>query len=289
MTNTAARAGKLLILSRRAGSMNPDVERRLRAAFSDHLVIDFDPEIDIEQLAEPSASIVVAGGDGTVEFVVRKLADSDHPLAILPLGTYNNLAHALGIPVELEKAIQAARNGRPHGITLGRVNGHVFVEACAVGLFGDAIVLGDAAKDLHFGEVAERLRRVIEAQSFEYELSGDLAGRGSAMSLVFSNTASIGSQLPVGSSNPVEPYLEFSADAGRSVADIVARVVASAVLQKHAEDATGRLFRFRSVDVRTQPAVRVYADNQLIGETPADVAAEVSALKVILPAAGDHK
>ena len=290
MTASARKAERLLILSRRAGAMTDEVESRIRSAFEGHLTIDFDPDQDFEKLITPDARVVVAGGDGTIEFVVRNLADTDHPLGILPLGTFNNLAHALGLPDDLDQAIAAASSGLPRGITLGRVNGHVFVEACAIGLFGDAIVLGESAKDLRFGDLAQKLKDFIEAKPFDYTLSGDLEGRGTAMSLVLSNTASIGVQLPVSSATPVDPYLELSADAGRTRLDIVTRFVASAVLQKHAEEEdVGSVLRFRKLRVKTHPRARIYADNQLVGRTPATVTAEVSALKVLLPPAGNDK
>jgi diacylglycerol kinase family enzyme len=276
------RASKLLIISRTARAVDAAVEARLRKEFPEHLVIEFGPRRAFERLITPRAQVVVAGGDGTVAVVVRKLIDSRHPLGIIPLGSFNNFALALGLPVGLEQAIKVVREGRLRAITLGRVNGKVFLEACAVGLFGEAIVLGDAAKDLHFGDVATKLRVVIEAKPFEYELIGDLRGSGTAMSLVFANTSSIGSQLPISAAKPRHPYMELSIDAGQSHADIVARVLASTLLAKHKED-SGRIFRFKNLRVTTRPRVRVYADNQLAGRTPAVVSAEVSALKVILP------
>lgn len=288
-TIASPKAEKLLILSRQAGTMDARAEAKLRAAFADHRIIDFDPRTDFEKLIAPRAPVVVAGGDGTVEFVVRKLADKEHPLGIVPLGTFNNLAHALGLPDELDQAIDTARRGRPQAITLGKVNGHVFVEACAIGMFGDAIVLGDSAKDLHFGEAVEKLREVIGAEPFSYELTGDLEGQGTAMSLVLSNTSSIGAQLPVSQASPADPYLELSASAGKTRTDMVIRLVESTLLQKHVEDDTQNVFHFRKLRVKTRPRARVYADNQLVGRTPATVAAEVSALKVLLPAAGNHK
>lgn len=276
------KAGKLLILSRRAGSMTPAVEAHLREAFADHRVIYFSARRDFEPLITRTAQVVIAGGDGTVEHVVRKLADSQHPLGIIPMGSFNNFAQALGLPDDLDRAIRVIEQGHTRAITLGRVNKKVFLEACAVGLFGKAIVLGDAAKDLHFGDVVARLREVIQARPFEYELSGDFRERGTAMSLVFSNTLSIGIQLSIGVSNPTEPYLEFSAETGQSRTDIVERALESAFLDRHRE-ASGRIVRFKRLRVRTWPRVRVYADNQAAGRTPATVSAEVSALRVLVP------
>src|SRR5438093_383563 len=269
-------------LGRNAGSMNGQVERKLRANFADHLIVDFDPKQDLADLLTPRARIVVAGGDGTVEFVVRKFADTKHPVAILPMGTFNNLARALGLPAKLDAAIKVARTGRPRAITLGRVNDHIFVEACAVGLFGETIALGDSAKDLAFGKFAGKLVDIIAARAFRYELGGDLEGSGSAMSLVFSNTASIGSQLPISEGTPNDPYLEFSVHAGRTRSDIVGRALKSGVLMQHVDEASG-VFRFKRLEVKTRPRARVYADNVHVGRTPATVTAVASALKVLLP------
>jgi diacylglycerol kinase (ATP) len=273
---------KLLIISPKAGSMTPEIVKKLRTEFADHLILDFDPNEDFEQVISPRATVVVAGGDGTVEFIVRKLADSQHPIGILSLGTYNNFAHALGLPPDLDQAIEVAKNGEPGPITLGRVNGHIFLEACAIGLFGETIALGDSAKDMEFGKLGLKLKDVIGAKPFQYELNGDFQGTGTAMSLVFSNTASTGSKLPVSDASPVEQYLEFSVHAGRTRTDIIGRALASALLDKHQED-TGQVFKFRQLEVKTRPRARVYADNLMVGRTPATVTAEVSAVKVLLP------
>jgi diacylglycerol kinase family enzyme len=262
--------------------MSPEIQERLRTEFADHLVVDFDPNKDFEKLISPRATVVVAGGDGTVEFIVRKLADSKHPIGILSLGTFNNFAIALGLPADLDKAIEVAKNGRPRAITLGRVNGHIFLEACAIGLFGETIALGDSAKDMEFGKLGLKLKDVIGAKPFQYELTGDIEGSGTAMSLVFSNTASTGSKLPVSHASPTEPFLEFSVHAGRTRTDIVGRALAAALLNKH-QEGTGQVFKFKRLEVKTRPRVRVYADNFFVGRTPAKVTAEVSAVNVLLP------
>ena len=280
---TKTGAGKLLIISRRSGTMNDQIEARLRAEYADHLIVDFESNKNFAKLIAPRAPVVVAGGDGTVGFVIRALADSDHPLGILSLGTFNNFAHALGLPTDLDEAIQVTRTGRARAITLGRVQGHVFVEACAIGLFGETIAMGDSAKDLSFGEFARKLKDVIASRPFKYELTGDIEGAGSAMSLVFSNTGSIGSKLPVSDSTPISHYLEFSVHAGRTRSDIVARAVSSALQLKHDDVGSDQVFRFQSLEVTTRPRVRVYADNRYVGRTPATITAEVSALKVLLP------
>ena len=274
---------RVLVISRNAGSMNEEVEAKLRKAFADHTIVDFDPKEDISKLVSSRGRIIVAGGDGTVEFFVRKFADTKHPLGIISMGTYNNLARALGLPSDVDESIKVARNGHSRPITLGRVNGHIFIEACAIGLFGQTIALGDSAKGMQFGKLVPKVKDVISAKRFHYELKGDIKGSGTAMSLVFSNTASIGSQLQISDRSPIEPNLEFSVHAGRSRTDIVARAIKSALPVDLPADSTDQVFRFKKLDVTTKPRVRVYADNYLVGQTPAMITAEVSALKVLLP------
>ena len=285
MTTSMALASRLLILSPNAGSMTPEVDAKLRAAFADHLIIDFDPKQDFRSLITPEARVVVAGGDGTIGFVVRALADTRHPVGILSLGTFNNFARALGLPTTVDAAIRVMKEGKPRPITLGRVNGHVFLEAAAIGLFGDSIAAGEAAKDKAFGEFTGELSRLLSAKPFEYEIKGDFEGKGRAMSLVFTNSASIGANLAVGESSPMDSFLELSVHAGRSRTDIIGRVLASSLIKDHDKSSNrmDQVFKFRSLEITTRPKMNIYADNQRVGQTPAKITAEVSALKVILP------
>jgi diacylglycerol kinase family enzyme len=275
-------ATSLLILSSKAGSMTPEIEAKLRKAFEGSLIVEFDPKMDLEKLVGPTAMIVVAGGDGTIGWVVRKLVDTKHPLGILSMGTFNNFAKSLGLPTTVDAAIRVVKTGKPHPITLGRLNGTVFLEAAAIGLFGETIAAGESAKDRAFGAFAEDVKHIAEAKPFKYELTGDILGSGSAMSLVFTNTVSIGSQMPVSDKTPMDPYLELSVHAGASRTDIVKRVLARAVLSKHGEGGLGQVFKFRKLEVTTKPNVRVYADNAQAGRTPVTITAELSAVQVIL-------
>jgi diacylglycerol kinase (ATP) len=273
----------LLILSSKAGSMTPAIDARLRKAFAGSLIVEFDPKMELEELVSARATIIVAGGDGTIGWVVRRLADTNHPLGILSMGTFNNFAKSLHLPTTIDAAIRVINSGKPRPITLGRLNGKLFLEAAAIGLFGETIAAGESAKDRAFGAFAEDLKHIAEARPFMYELTGDIRGSGTAMSLVFTNTTSIGSQMPVSDKTPEDPYLELSVHAGATRRDIVKRVLARAVLSKHREHGLGQVFKFRKLVVTTKPKVRIYADNAQLGRTPATITAELSALKVILP------
>jgi len=287
-TSTLARgsvklATSLLILSSKAGSMTPEIVAKLRHAFAGSTIVEFDPKMNLDKLVSPTGLIVVAGGDGTIGWVVRRLVDTKHPVGILSLGTFNNFAKSLHLPTTVDAAIRVIKTGKLRPITLGRLNGKVFLEAAAIGLFGETIAAGESAKDRAFGTFADDVRHVMEARPFTYVLTGDIRGSGSCMSLVFTNTTSIGSQMPVSDKTPEDPYLELSVHAGASRTDIVKRALARVVLSKHKEGGLGQVFKFRRLEVTTKPKVRIYADNAQLGRTPATITAELSALKVILP------
>src|SRR5438067_5295392 len=216
----AARATSVVILSSKAGSFKPEVEAKIRRTFADSLVVEFDPKLDLQKILTPTATVVVCGGDGTVGWVVRRLVETKHPVGIISMGTFNNFAKSLHLPTTIDAAIRVVKNGKPHPITRGRVNGTVFLEAAAIGLFGETIAAGDAAKDLAFGAFADAARRVITARQFSYELTGDITGEGRAMTLVFTNTRSIGTQMPVSDKTPDEPFPELSGHAGSNRPDV---------------------------------------------------------------------
>jgi diacylglycerol kinase family enzyme len=80
-----------------------------------------------------AAAIVTAGGDGTINTVVNALAGIDVPLGILPLGTANDFARELGIPLDVEAAVHRMTIGTERRIDLVDVNGRAF---CTVGGLG---------------------------------------------------------------------------------------------------------------------------------------------------------
>lgn len=222
--------------------------------------------------------------------VARTLADTPHPIGILGLGTFNNFARALGIPEDLDEAIRVVKEGTPRPITLGRVDGRPFLEAAAIGVFGEAIEFGQTLKDLRFGELGEHLRRIVNARPFHYRLSGDLEEEGTALSLVFANTPSTGAGIAIAEGPLTDPFLELSVNAGESRRDILGRLVASSLLHKHQEHGTTR--RFKRLRVETAPAEPVlatehvstiYGDDAELGSTPATIEADLGGLHVILP------
>ena len=89
--------------------------------------------------------IAVAGGDGTVGKVARRLVGSPTPIAVLPLGTANNIGHAMGLTGRaLEPLILEWESARRINFDIGEAEGpwgsNYFVEGVGVGLFAATIL-----------------------------------------------------------------------------------------------------------------------------------------------------
>jgi diacylglycerol kinase family enzyme len=89
-----------------------------------------------EQAAAGEASIVVAGGgDGTIAAVASTLVDTPKALAVLPLGTFNYFAQQLGVPLDLDGALDVVTSGIERRVGVGEVNGRVFLNNSSIGIY----------------------------------------------------------------------------------------------------------------------------------------------------------
>jgi diacylglycerol kinase family enzyme len=148
--------------------------------------------------ARDAELVVVAGGDGTIRDAAERLTGSGVPMAIVPAGTANVFAAALGVPRPIEKAIGLIGSGHPTPVDIGLATWGLttdpgpgeptgtrsFVVACGLGF--DARVMAGATPELkrRFGfgayvlsaaQQAARLRPVdfrIEADGVVHELRG---------------------------------------------------------------------------------------------------------------------
>jgi diacylglycerol kinase family enzyme len=104
-------------------------------------------------LKRPADIVVVAGGDGTVTKVARRMIGKDVPIAVLPMGTANNISKTLGIsdmPVtQLIRAWKSAQRVTfDAGIARGPWGERYFIEGAGVGLLTSAIPKASKSKTL---------------------------------------------------------------------------------------------------------------------------------------------
>ena len=91
-------------------------------------------------IAAGTLLVVAAGGDGTVNAVASAVIGSQAVLGVLPVGTLDHFARDLGLPADLDLAVQVLASGQIRGVDVGEVNGRVFVNNCSIGLYPSLVV-----------------------------------------------------------------------------------------------------------------------------------------------------
>jgi len=125
---------------------------RLRAAFEKHAIearLELVEGEALPQAARRAAAevrrgaadaVVAGGGDGTISAVAAEVVRTDIPIGVLPLGTLNHFAKDLGIPADVEPAVEIIAAAASRAIDAGEVNGQVFINNSSVGLYPHMVV-----------------------------------------------------------------------------------------------------------------------------------------------------
>jgi YegS/Rv2252/BmrU family lipid kinase len=79
-------------------------------------------------------TIIACGGDGTVNEIINGMDLTSCSLAIIPMGTANDLAHHYGIPDDLERALSVVSSGHVHKQDLLSANGWKYATVGGIGL-----------------------------------------------------------------------------------------------------------------------------------------------------------
>lgn len=91
--------------------------------------------------------LLVWGGDGMVRRCIDELAGGKVAIGIVPAGTANLLANGLGIPIDLEAAIDVALHGRRRKLDLGVINDERFAVMAGTGFDAVMVAEADSTKD----------------------------------------------------------------------------------------------------------------------------------------------
>jgi diacylglycerol kinase family enzyme len=134
-------------------------------------VLQLSKVIGWEKALERAADVVaVAGGDGIVGKVAKHAIGKGAPLAILPMGTANNVANALGLADKpLDQLIAGWTGARRREFDVGAVSGPwgstYFIEGLGMGLFTDTMSRLEARKNIdiaHHNLTSKKLASVLE-------------------------------------------------------------------------------------------------------------------------------
>lgn len=77
--------------------------------------------------------VIAVGGDGTLKLVAECLLNTDTPIGIIPAGSANGMAKELGIPMDIEEALQIAAEGTPRKIHATLVNEELCIHLSDIG------------------------------------------------------------------------------------------------------------------------------------------------------------
>ncbi len=118
--------------------------------------------------------IVAAGGDGTVREIATALVGKDAQLAIVPLGTFNNLALSLNIPRDPMAACDVIEFGKARQIDVGVANdNHYFFEASGVGVDAELFPIGEEVKSGRFHNLFRAIHLALSRNQIRVELRFD--------------------------------------------------------------------------------------------------------------------
>src|SRR5512134_1829656 len=157
---------------------------------------------DIRQLVRDAVKqgfrlFISAGGDGTLSSVIDGLVGTEIPLVIIPTGTWNALARALDIPLQVDPAIDLLF--QPHlirTIDAMDVNGNYFVLSVSAGI--GALTMKDVEREDKrrlgkFADLRKAMAELLEFRSYPFEVKIDeTITRFRAAELMVTNTSILG-------------------------------------------------------------------------------------------------
>jgi len=259
-----------------------------------HVLSEKDDPAEVARGAAPDEDVVVAGGDGTVGPVAEVLAGGERTLGVLAMGSWNNIARGLGIPIELEAALDVIGRGQVAKVDAGLAwhaeaddedppaDARSFFEAAGVGLdaagFG-AIELGGragwrfAARAMWRALRRRRTRMLIE-------LDGEvLRRRAPAVTVCIGPYHGMGFAL-VPDADPADGLFDIAVFSGMSELDVVRHFLAVARGRERREPRL-ELLRGKRITVRgTKRVLPAHADGGSIGVTPVTFEIQPGSLRV---------
>lgn len=231
--------------------------------------------------------LVAAGGDGTIHEVANGLAGTGLPLAIIPLGTANVLAHEIGLPRSPEAIAASIVHGKPTTVHLGRIGERRFIMMASIGFDAESVrrvnlglksVIGRGAYGLAALEqffLGDHPVLDVTVDEETHKAGWVVAGNGHYYAGGFSLTPN---------ARLTDPSLEICLYKGTSHVDI-ARNVLSSLIGQHRRFRDVELLSTKSLLVEGPPEAVVQADGDVIGNLPVTISSEGGTIELIYPPA----
>ncbi|MGA8045317.1 MAG: YegS/Rv2252/BmrU family lipid kinase [Dermatophilaceae bacterium] len=233
--------------------------------------------------------LVAVGGDGMVNLAVHALTGSGVPLVIVPAGTGNDTAVALGVPVgDPGAALDLMLTGATHTVDAARVHGDRGDERWFVGVLaaGFDAVVNERANTMTWPRGSARytlaaLRElpVFRPIPFQVVIDGLLYDQP-AMLVAVANTTSYGGGMKVVPTALLDDgELDVLVLGEVSMATFL-RVFPRVFSGRHVTHPAVRIIRGRRVELRA-PGIVAYADGERIGPLPRTVEVVPAAMRIV--------
>jgi diacylglycerol kinase (ATP) len=230
---------------------------------------------------------VVVGGDGSCLCVAEKLHKIGLPLGVIPLGTANNLARSLSIPLSSEEAVQIIGQGHTHKIDLGMVNGKPFLNVTGMGLSTQVNRSVPAELKRRWGVFAYAIYLVKVAnrtRPFRAEITCDGKTRYlSSLQITVCNGRHYGTGLTIREDATIDDHcLDLLSLNPRTWWEGI-RLLPKLIKGRYTPDSAARILRGKKISVRTYPILSVDTDGEITTKTPLEFEIIPNALSVFSP------
>src|SRR5579884_3604037 len=240
-------------------------------------------------VAAGADSVLVAGGDGTLNEAIQGLAGTDVPLGYLPYGTVNVWAREIGLPLDPVAAASAIVNGRHERIDLGCANERFFLLMAGVGLDGEVVRRAQAVEHhkqrfgiLPYVAVGLSTFPLYRGNDFELRYDG-LIRRVQALMLVIGNSRLYAGRFrltPHAVMN--DGWLDLCIVKGKGPLSMM-RQSLPVLLSGSVTHSDVELLRVRDLTVHCDQPLPYQVDGELAGITPVRFSVQPRALSVIVP------
>jgi YegS/Rv2252/BmrU family lipid kinase len=203
--------------------------------------------------------VVVAAGDGTIEDVASQLVGTSTVLGLVPIGTMNNLARSLGVPLDIDAACALIGMGTTRHIDLGRVrtgqsaHDEYFLECAGVGLSAIAALAGQAVEKRRWRLLPRALTRFFQAKpgAMRIEIDGTVIEASTRIVTVCNAPIMGNNMLAAPDAKMDDGFLDVSIYDGMGDAALVAHFLAAT---SHAPDGL-KNYRARRLRITTETPV----------------------------------
>jgi len=238
-------------------------------------------------LAKQPDILILGGGDGTISSLVDHIVGSDIPLGLLPLGTANSFARTLGIPFDLDEAINIIAAGHRRRIDLGMIDDDYFANSAAIGM--SPLIAKTIPHQLKRfgGRAGYALWAAVQSARFE-PFRVTVTVDGGARAILSALEVRIANGSYHGGTRVVE---QAKVDSGEIVVQVVegethGRLALNWLATLAGSDLRHQLtreFRGRAIRIETNPPLPISIDGEVLARTPVTAKVAPHAIEVFAP------